>query len=512
MFPTRLPFRSFNRSRQTISNHLRTTRTQRTIDLPELHLDALAAPTPRVLWIELTSKCPFDCVFCTRSLLRGAGEHLDFDLYRRLISELEAPEIIRLNYSGESIHYPHLVEAIELAASTGAATELVSAFGSISSRTLERLVPSGLDRLTVSLHTLAEDEYTRIYRHGSLATAKRRIAQLIQLRDRAGRSAPSLDFGFVAMARNLEQLPRLAEYARSCGVSLIHVVPVIRRDPIPEKFDEELSGNILTEPFKTDLEEMLARVRADFPDITIQVRNLERAHEGRIGHVPDYYSGPVPEWARIKTCDQNPWETVHVLSNGDVVTCEVREKSPLGNLHHESIADIWRGDAYRLFRERYVRGHDDHCRDCCWKKVHRPAPLVSYIDAGSPQIAQLLRGWHDPDGSGVAWSKREATAVLRFTGSEGALRVQGILPPSLTGNGNSLEVSSRGQRLGVVENLSSEMSPLDVIFELPPQLLDSEELVLSIALKEVYRPILTGKSGDIRDLGFALQRVELLNG
>src|SRR4029079_10754364 len=72
---------------------------------------ARVAPLPRVLWIELTSRCPFDCVFCSRKLLRGAGRHMDFALYGSLIAQLREPDIIRLNYSGESAHYPKLVEA-----------------------------------------------------------------------------------------------------------------------------------------------------------------------------------------------------------------------------------------------------------------------------------------------------------------------------------------------------------------------------------------------------------------
>ena len=48
--------------------------TQVAIDPLQLRTAAL----PRVLWIELTSRCPFDCVFCSRKLLRGAGKHLDF--------------------------------------------------------------------------------------------------------------------------------------------------------------------------------------------------------------------------------------------------------------------------------------------------------------------------------------------------------------------------------------------------------------------------------------------------
>ena len=54
--------------------------------LPEA--DDLADPLPGILWIELTSKCPFDCVFCSRQLRRGTGEHMDFRLFQALIGQL----------------------------------------------------------------------------------------------------------------------------------------------------------------------------------------------------------------------------------------------------------------------------------------------------------------------------------------------------------------------------------------------------------------------------------------
>src|SRR5688572_13588692 len=95
-----------------------------------LPTDFMTAALPRILWIELTSKCPYDCIFCSRKMLRGAGEHMDFNLYASILGQLRNPEIIRLNYSGESAHYPRLIEAIGLAHATGAFTELVSAFSS----------------------------------------------------------------------------------------------------------------------------------------------------------------------------------------------------------------------------------------------------------------------------------------------------------------------------------------------------------------------------------------------
>ena len=97
----------------------------------DIDQDAMTARLPDELWVELTSKCPFDCIFCSRKTLRGAGLDMPFELYSSLIEQLDSPKIIRLNYSGESAHYPRLIEAIGLAKAAGASTELVSAFASI---------------------------------------------------------------------------------------------------------------------------------------------------------------------------------------------------------------------------------------------------------------------------------------------------------------------------------------------------------------------------------------------
>ena len=103
----------------------------RSADRFTLDPEYITAPAPKILWIELTSKCPFDCVFCSRKVRFGAGRNLDFEIYKRVIAELESPDYICLNYSGESIYYPQLLEAIRLAKSTGASTELVTAFSTI---------------------------------------------------------------------------------------------------------------------------------------------------------------------------------------------------------------------------------------------------------------------------------------------------------------------------------------------------------------------------------------------
>ena len=170
--------------------------------------------SPTSFWIELTSRCPFDCVFCSRKLLKGAGEHMDFALYRSLVEQMEPPEVIRLNYSGESIHYPYLLEAIALARTAGARTELVTALASAPRPLARQLAASGLDRLSVSIHTLDPDGFQRIYGFASIEAMR---AQLAEFRT-ASKGGTRLDFAFVAMDRNLAQLGGVAACARELGV------------------------------------------------------------------------------------------------------------------------------------------------------------------------------------------------------------------------------------------------------------------------------------------------------
>src|SRR4051794_38923293 len=92
----------------------------------------MAAKMPRILWIELTSKCPLDCVFCSHKTRRGAGEHTSYRLFDSLVLQVSDPRTFLLNYSGQSTVYPELIPAIRLARSTGASVELVSALVNVA--------------------------------------------------------------------------------------------------------------------------------------------------------------------------------------------------------------------------------------------------------------------------------------------------------------------------------------------------------------------------------------------
>ena len=458
---------------------------------------ARAAPLPRVLWIELTSRCPFDCVFCSRKLLRGAGRHMDFALYGSLIAQLREPDIIRLNYSGESAHYPKLVEACTLAADTGAAVELVTALAALPPHRVDALAHSGLSRLTVSLHALDAQLFREIYRFAEVEAMRERIERVVELAPTAPRKL-DIDFAFVAMRRNLDQLEPIADYASALGIRRLAVHPVIRRDPIQETFDAELDGDRLRAPFAADLRDAIARVAARHPQLRIETSTpeLERAHV--LDHLPRYYPAALPDGARIHGCDQDPWETVHILADGAVVSCEERDRRVLGNLTTHSLADIWNGAAYQRFRQDYALARDAHCRRCPYKRAHLPAAHPARFDAAGAGSDGLLDGWFEPGDGQLRWSRTTAHLQLAAHGS-GRLRLRGLLPDA-AGGGNRLTIEVNGVELASVRNGARGMRRFDIA----RRIRTNDALQIRFRTEHAFCPRERGVGDDTRRLGFGL--------
>lgn len=421
---------------------------------------------PTELWIELTSKCPFDCVFCSRRWRRSEGEHMDFGLYRSLIGQLESPEVIRLNYSGESIHYPHLIEAVQLAAATGARTELVSALASAPPSLVRELATSGLGRLSVSVHTLDEKAFKEIYGLSSVDQMRERITQFLD-----AANGCSVDLAFVAMERNLNEIPRVAAYARESRLSDVFIHPVIRRDPIPVHFPHELDGRgRLRESFGSRLRETVEQARRAEPRVRLTV-----CHPGLIHDLP--------AGEGLSTCEQNPWETIHILANGDVVACEVHDSTPLGNLRASTLVEIWRSPAYSAFRRRYLTDPLPQCRSCPWKAAQ----------TGSGGL-QLVAGWHARE-TGITWSKARGLAVLDVGRRGNRLRLRGVVPPA-----TRVEVRANGALTGTLSN--RDRGPRAVGSEFRVDL--SERAVIEFRVEYPFIPARAGLGEDIRRLGFGL--------
>ncbi|MBV8844415.1 MAG: glycosyltransferase [Bryobacterales bacterium] len=460
------------------------------------------APTPRILWVELTSKCPFDCTFCSRKMRRGSGAHMPYALFQSLVEQVRFPRKLLLNYSGESTVYPELIAAIRLARSTGAAVELVTALASASDSLLEQLSASGLTRLTISIHATEPKLFDEIYRYSCFDALRTRLERMVKL-CRAVDRPPSIDVAFVAMQKNLGEMYGVAELMLGLGLRILSVFPVIRRDEIPVVFPQELTPNGRhREEFREQVAKTVENIR-DRYGIAATICNPLFANPGATTcEFPAPCAGDLPAGARIHSCEQNPWETAHVLSNGDVVACEVHDKTPLGNLARQSLAEIWHGQAYRRFRENYQLGQIPECRACPWKTAYIPARLRGEIVSSRGRSAQFWHGWHEPANEPHIWASQQAVAILQPRQGARVLHVNGALPPGPCGEINRLEVLCNDAPAGEVTNDSRDTLFFGVDFTLP----ESQPGLWRIEFRtrHLYAPPAPLPDADQRDLAFAL--------
>lgn len=459
---------------------------------------------PRILWIELTSRCPFDCVFCTRASLRGAGEHLDFALYQRLLGELERPQIVRLNYAGESGHYPRLAEAVALAVSTGAQVELVSALASLKPERLAAALDAGLSRLTVSLHTLDANRFDAIYRFGSLEAMRERLQQVVDWRSRVTRPF-TLDLAFVAMQRNVDELPAIAAFATEQGIAVLAVHPLIGRDPLPlGKADEHAGDGSLAADFRARLDAAIASARQSAPELAIQLSSHELQAPTALAAHPQPWPWPLPIGARLSGCDQSPFDSVHILADGRVVACEVTEKIALGNLKDASLREIWNGPSYHAFRQRHLSGSESACRSCVYKSAYRPQAAASRLLGERPAAAQLLRGWHADDGSGVRWSGASAALWLPRSRLKRHLRLRGQLATPSAAADARFEVRIDGAAVHRQDWRAAQA--IELVLPIPSGA--ARECVIEVDCHGAASPHALGQGSDVRELGFALIAAE----
>ena len=120
---------------------------------------------------------------------------------------------------------------------------------------------------------------------------------------------------------------------------------------------------------------------------------------------------------------------------------------------------------------------------------------------------QLTRGWYVEPGAAAIWSKKRSVAELRVDSPARQLRIEGILPHDPVTHSNMLVISAGGNVVASIPNPTWRFMNFDRTFPLRGAV--GNRVLFEFATSHVFRPSAHSDSGDCRDLGFALQRLEL---
>jgi MoaA/NifB/PqqE/SkfB family radical SAM enzyme len=360
------------------------------------------------LTIKPSLACIANCPGCAsrRSLHRSLrGEPpLTLDEWVRTIEEGRSlgAELLTIS-GGEPTLYRWLSELIHEAKRLGYTVILNTNGGRIDRRYAETLIESRLDAVRVSIYSHRAEVHDTIRRSKDLFHRACRAVKIFkELQNSVG--TPRVWTQSVILRENIRSLDELVKFHYELGSESM-LLSYLEGD-----FDHRMAvseGDIIT--FR---ESVLPRIVNYFSRLDASIRDTARQ---RIRSIYDPAHGSSAAFSRGvywsgKTCE-HPRKFALILANGDVHPCDMVEythEPVMGNLLRNRLTEIWRSEAWRLFRDSL----HDKCRFCP-KNLHTTIPLRP-ISPDAPMTKTILQRVRRSSAlAGLRRGKRLLEKILR---------------------------------------------------------------------------------------------------
>jgi MoaA/NifB/PqqE/SkfB family radical SAM enzyme len=351
------------------------------------------------IYVEPTTRCNLTCRTCIRNSWEEPLGDMTGETFALLLEGLSAfspvPAVFFGGF-GEPLAHPRIVEFVSRTKAAGANRVELITNGCLLSQDMARsLIEAGLDMLWVSLDGIRPESYSdvrlgallpqvlenlrgfREVQHGhrgaaSLAPAPSHPMEAAPAPAATCPPAPELGVAFVAMKRNIADLPQLLRIGKALGAtsfSISNVVPYTR-DLLPEILYEDA---LEIEPLPTLWHDDLKLAPIDITPATR--RALWSTVHGR-------HEGTLEGWdvsGITRRCPFVEAGTTSVSWTGVVTACQPllhshneylrgRERDVtryvVGNLSERSLAELWSDESYVAFRRRVQEFEFSPCISC----------------------------------------------------------------------------------------------------------------------------------------------------
>ena len=310
-------------------------------------------PLPRELQVEVTGACNLRCRMCLVSYRPALGKSsgaMDLETFKAIVDELPDLRRVTMQGLGEPLLAPDFFPMLEHLAARGIEMGFNTNGTLLTRERAERLVDLGVSWLHVSLDGATAETYEDIRHRSQFELVRRNVAGLVEVMRERGAERPELELVFVAMRRNVHELPALVRLAAELGVPTVWVQNLSHSfsdtDPSGDyrEIREYAEAEALWAGQNAEAERIFddAAATAEERGVRLRVPRLEepdrRRAEGTPGCGWPFTSAYVTHDAKVQPC------------------CAVMgaDRAVLGDARAEGFAAVWTNDAYRDFRERLL--------------------------------------------------------------------------------------------------------------------------------------------------------------
>lgn len=346
--------------------------------------DTRLSSLPHHLHIETSTRCNCACITCAKGHAPYYAEDLQAEVFAAIQRDL-LPTATRVNLtgSGEPLLGPDVGRFYDAAAAAGARVYFVTNTTLLTMRRIAKFARRPTD-VIASIDGATPEIFESIRRPSKFDRVISTLRRYKKMRDIYPEVGSTLGINFVAMRRNIEELPALVDLAAGLGAQFIAVLDFATGDVPPEVAGEHLrfSPDLANRMFDEASERAKARgitlhvppKFGDEPPAPVGAGWFERLR--RVGRI-------LPEPGRFPQRCPDPWKTVLISTSGLVHPC-CASRRVMGDLKRQAFADIWNGRTYRRFRR--------------WNPTALPPPECRQcnqlwgVNAGNPSAVRAKEG------------------------------------------------------------------------------------------------------------------------
>jgi len=326
--------------------------------------DPLAPPLPRELQVEVTGACNLRCRMCLVSYRPALGKTsgaMDLETFTSVVDSLPDLRRVTMQGLGEPLLAPDFFPMLEHLAARGISMGFNTNGTLLTRDKAERLVDLGVDWLHVSLDGATAPTYEDIRGRSNFELVRRNIAGLVDVMRERGAKKPELELVFVAMRRNVHELPALVRLAADLGVPTVWVQNLSHSfsdtDPAGDyrEIREYAKSEALWAERNDEAERLFAEAEALAGALGVRLR-LPRLEERELRRRA---GEPGCAW---------PFTSSYVTHDGKAQPCCAvmgADRAVLGDVRADGFEAVWTSEAYREFRAGLLSEEPpDVCAGC----------------------------------------------------------------------------------------------------------------------------------------------------
>jgi len=315
------------------------------------------------VFMDQNNRCNLRCRMCGFSDPRAAGvrgHDMPMWLFRRVVDEVfPHASYVALSCLAEPFMTRDITQRLDLLKDeSDVEIEIISNGTLLTREKIASLIENRISRIGISIDGASREVYEKIRVGAKFDRVIGNISMLKEMKAASGSRLPALRFLHVISELNVDHFDAFLEMAEEL---LVESVDVRTIQPFVNADDRGSDDAAFWDKIKRCRE----RLDGWLGRTGVQDLGYLRTTKDKIDLI-DAQGEPVP-------CNA-AFENLAILFNGDVVPCTAWSRQPIGNLAHQSFAEIWNGAAARAMRDEFATKKPG--RDCHYCTIIRDDPEV----------------------------------------------------------------------------------------------------------------------------------------